>query len=1165
MGFVLRRLRSRWALATAAALTVLLTATVLCALNAFEAGIGDAGVRRALSVQDQSATTVQVGSDSIDASKRTAADQQVRALAGRIFGPLPSTVREVARSHAYALPAGGSTTGPGSTSPGSTGSGSTSTGADPDLTLLATLDPTEVTVSAGRLPQPVADAGAPVQVAVPDLALSRLGLRPANLPATLRLVDRFDGSALDVLVTGSYHATDATTPYWQLDPLAGRGLKVNGFTTYGPLLVADSAFSSGRITEQGVNWLISADFSQAQASQLDALRDRTSSQLTDFQQRTGLTSSSGLPNALDALHNDLLVATSTLVIGALQLTVLAIAALVLVTRLLTERQAAEDALLTARGAAWHRIARLTALEAALLALPAAALAPLLTPPLLRLLGRYGALARTGVRPSGGLSLDSWLIALAVAGGAVLVVLVPTALRAAGPVLQRRAGRRRQLVSGLARSGVDLALLVLAVLAYLQLAHYGSAAGTGVSATAAGAATTGGGALSADATGRLGLDPILVTAPTLALCAGTVLALRLLPLAARLGERWASRGRGLPGALAGWQFARRPRRNAGPVLLLVFTVSMGLLALGQAASLTASQRDQADFTTVDGLKVTDLAVPAVGQGGVLAALPGGSRFLPVNRQPLPLQSGRIGQLLAVDSKDAATSVRLRQDLTGGRTPAQLFGPLTSADPKTGPGASPSTGSGADPSSGQSTGPGAGITLPGEPTRLDLDVSVRTGDAHWTPPPGAPPGLFVPPVDATTATPTLRLELRDRFGVAFEAIVPNLPYQGDGTVSADLGALFAAPVGRPAYPLTLTGFQLTNSVSTGAEQQLTIHQLRSVDAPGAAGVPAPRLGGLHWRVTDYDTTAGAPPGQPTLAPDNGQDLLGLTYTSKGAGDTQQVTVDGPGGSFPGTIAAAATKDFMDATGAKLGQHVPVQAGTASLDVRITEVVPALPTVGSDSGGPTTALMVDLATMDRALAGAGGQPVGPNEWWLPSTGPGDPVPAQAAAKLRAGTVPAQLDLDDQQLATMRDDPLSAAPQSALLALTVAAAVLAAIGFAAAAVGAAGERAGEFAVLRALGARHRQLARTAAAEQGILIALGLGVGALLGTVLVHLVVPHTVLTPAAHRPMPPVLVVLPLGQALVLLAAVAALPVLLTVQRVLRPARGADTVACLRLSEEM
>ncbi|MFD0560636.1 FtsX-like permease family protein [Kitasatospora saccharophila] len=109
--------------------------------------------------------------------------------------------------------------------------------------------------------------------------------------------------------------------------------------------------------------------------------------------------------------------------------------------------------------------------------------------------------------------------------------------------------------------------------------------------------------------------------------------------------------------------------------------------------------------------------------------------------------------------------------------------------------------------------------------------------------------------------------------------------------------------------------------------------------------------------------------------------------------------------------------------------------------------------------------------------------------------------------------------------------------------------------------ERAREFAVLAALGAPRRRLLRTVAAEQGVLAVLGVGTGLLLGTALVHLVVPLVVLTPAAARPLPAVLVRLPLGQ-VAALAVVTAAALLLPALLVGR--RGRDLGARLRGVEE-
>ena len=95
--------------------------------------------------------------------------------------------------------------------------------------------------------------------------------------------------------------------------------------------------------------------------------------------------------------------------------------------------------------------------------------------------------------------------------------------AQSPVQARALRGRRRAVAVAARSGLDLALVALAVLAGWQLAHYQAPVTVGVD-------------------GSIGVDPILVTAPVLALAAAAVLMLRLLP-------RWRGSGTGRPSAAA----------------------------------------------------------------------------------------------------------------------------------------------------------------------------------------------------------------------------------------------------------------------------------------------------------------------------------------------------------------------------------------------------------------------------------------------------------------------------------------------------------------------------------------------------------------------------------------------------------------------------------------
>ncbi|MFE1320270.1 FtsX-like permease family protein [Kitasatospora phosalacinea] len=1064
LGFVLLRLRGRLPLAAAVLCTVLTATTVLTTLVAFDRTVAGAGVRRDLA--DGGRASVLLSADhGLDG--RAADDAGAARFGADLFDGLPVTVQTLARSLAYGLPAATAATGATGT-PAPAASAQPATAArEVDLTVLAALDRDRLRLTAGRWPAAPGADGA-VQVAVPGGALSRLGLNPGALPAQLVLSDRYGGAPLTVRVTGVYRALDRDAPYWRLDPLGGREIRVQGFTTYGPMLVDDGVFTSGRLPQGSRGLLLTADFAGADRARIARVGERAA-RLSELlaQDSPGFQSQTELPVLLAELRSATLVTESSLLIGALQLAVLAGAALLLVVRLVAGRQAPEDALLAARGATRGRLAAWTAVEALLLALPAALLAPLLTGPLLRLL--------TGRGPLAGLPLDG--ADTAVRRPAAALCALACVLLAVLPALGRRdrarvVSRRQAVVGAVARSGADLTLLVLAVVAYRQLD-----------------ARTGG--LSVAADGTLGIDPVLVAAPTLALCAGTLLVLRLLPFAARLGARLAARGRGLGVALGGWQLARRPGRANGPVLLLVLAVATGVLAIGQHSAWRDSQRDQADFATAGGLRITGSALPALGQGGRYAALPGGGRLLPVARIDQSLPGGRQGRVLLTDTARAAAGLRVRPDLFDGRPVGELLGPLAAPQPP-------------------------GVPLPGHPARIDLTLSVRTADRP-------------DPDPAPLQAPDLWLQLRDGFGAAHRVLVPQLPARGELTVPVGLDAFTAAPLGSAAAPLTLTGFGLAYpSGWSESASELTVRQVAVADRADGPAVPVAVPAGA-WRGQ-------AEPGVPVRVESGPEGLVTVRYRpDEEQHEGARAVALAPGGTAPAAeVPGVATGEYLTAVGAAVGDLVKVQVGSVGVPVRVTGRVEALPVYG------TTGLLLDLAGTERWLAERGLDAPAVSEWWLPAAGPGDGVPAAAAAELRAGPTAQRLDLLGEDAAARLGDPLSAAPQSALAALAVAAAVLAAIGFAAVSAAAAAERAGEAAVLLALGAPRRLLRRSAAAEQVVLVGLGTGVGLLLGAVLVHLVVPLVVLTPAARPPVPGVLVGLPPGQVLVLAAASAALPLL-------------------------
>ncbi|MFK0254006.1 FtsX-like permease family protein [Streptomyces sp. NPDC090445] len=1084
LGFVVRRLRGRLPLAAAVLLTVLIATTVLTALTAFTRGVGEAGLRQALTGPDRVRTTVLV-SGGHPASARGKDDAAVRAFGSELFGRFPVGVESTARSRAYGLPR------------------AHNQGTEAALTLLASLDRERAVLVAGQWPGAVAAPGGPVPVVVPQQALARLGLTSESLPGDVRLDDRYGGAPLTVRVTGVYRAADRNAAYWRLDPFGGREVQVSTFTSYGPLLVDDSAFTAGGIVQDARAWLLTPDFTDVRTAETQALTARAADTAARLKGSTGLTAATELPEFLGELESGQLVARSAVLIGALQLAVLAAAALLLVSRLLTDRQEGERGLLLARGASRGRLAALGLAEALLITLPAALLAPLLAPPLLRLFAGVGPLARVPFDPDGD-PLLLWPAAAACAVACLLLITLPAVLRGTAAAALRRAGRRQAIVAGAARSGADLALLALAVLAYRQVARH---SGDGPAADAHGAAAAG-----------LGVDLLLVAAPTLALCAGTLLVLRLLPFAARLGGRIAARGRGLGPALVGWQVARRPGRATGPVLLLVLAVASGVLAVGQHTAWSASQRDQAEFATAGGLRIHGSALAPMGQGGRYAALPGGDRVMPVIRSAQQLPDGRTAQFLAFDTAAAAERVPLRD----GRPMRELFAPPAAAAPATG-----------------------GIPLPGQPRRIDLDIALRS------------PG--------DSGNPGLGLLLRDRFGLTHRTPMVQLP-PGDGaTVSVDLGMLTGAPLGSAAAPLSIAGIVVSylpmGEGPVGGE--VAVRRLAVSDSHDGPAVPVPAPApGPVWTLNAQQLPKAdrQPAGELLPAGGDGSALVRLRY--RGGIDIPgavQLTLTPPGAAQAVTeVPGVATRGYLAETGAAVGDLVTVMVGPTTVPVRINAAVGSLPVAGDP------ALAVDLHFLGRLLAATGARELpAPAEWWLPAASPDDPAPAQAAAALRSGSGAQQVMLREEVADRLLRDPLSAGPQAALAALAAVGAVLAAIGFAAAGAAAGRERAREFGVLQALGASRRKLAGTAAAEGCLLVGLGSAVGAGLGAAIVHLVVPLVVLTPAGRRPVPEVLVDLPTGATLLLVAAVAAAPLLSAV--LASRGGGANAAARLRHVEEL
>ncbi|MEV0785056.1 ABC transporter permease [Streptomyces sp. NPDC050423] len=1098
-GFVFLRVRAHRLLLAAAVLAVLLTTSVLAALTAFSGSIGDAALRHTLTHRSAADASLLISAQ-VAPEQRDAADASARKAAHATFDGLPVTVRKLEASGPYALPRSLQTPA--------------ARRGDPDLTHFASLDLSRVRLTAGRMPAAGAGkTGDPVQVALPGTAAEALGLKPG---ARLTLTDRLGGKRLKIQVTGLYEAADQADPYWQLDAAGGRGVRRVVFTTYGPLLTDPAVLGSGRTSSGELSYLASADFRGLTTDRMAALRqsatDGPKQLLAAPEFKNGANAQTQLPTVLDQIDRGLLVSRSTMMIVAVQLVLLAGYTLLLVARLLSSERGGETELLRARGGSRGRITSFAAIEALLLALPAAVLAPLLAGPLTRLLADRSELSRIGLRLGGTATGTVWLVAAVTALACALAVVAPALAASAGG---RRSTRAAALPAPV-RAGADIGLLAIAGVAYWQLDRQTGGAGSG--------------ALSDDRAGGLGIDPLLVVAPALALLAGTVLTLRLLPPAARLAERRAAGGRGLATALAGWQFSRRPLRGAGPVLLLVLSVAMGMLAIGQSASWDRSQKDQADFRSGAPVRMLGGVNADPAKSGTYARLPGVREAAPAYRTTLELSGGRTAEVLALDTAHADERMLMRGDLADGEQ-GRLFDSL------------------APPHSAR-----PGLLLPRDSTELRLDLRISSG-----PKDGPKTGTKDGTRSRSGMSPLVTVLLEDRYGIPYRVVAGSVPVDG----KAHPLSLKVAAAGE----LSVTGFELDSSQPVGRDEshRLTVSGLRTVTAGGTER-PVPVPGGFRWQAAlTTDEFGQVQPGAPLHPAGSAGQPLTLDY------QTGFVTAEDAAYAVPAlnvrvTAARApaaglngvATDAYLKASGARTGQSVDVTLAGETVRVKIVRSVHGLPTTGpgstaSLSSGQTRAardggaLLLDLRAVGGIFAERPNAVLTATEWWL-STAPGRTAEVAAALRARPDTDPAQVQVRDEVADELVGDPLGAGPQSALLAVAVVAAALAGVGFAVTAVGSRRERSAEFAVLRALGAPRRRLARMIAAEQGVLIAIGLLVGAVLGAVLTRAVVPLVVLTGQAARPVPAVLVELPAGQVAVLLACFAALPLLIVAVLALR-----------------
>ena len=525
------------------------------------------------------------------------------------------------------------------------------------------------------------DAAAPLSIALPESAAQAFDLQVG---------DTFAVEGNELTIAGIYAPLDAGEEFWNADPLGGNGndpafprpgiMDFEPVHAFGPLIVAPDGLAIADVRASRAELTVLPDLSATTVQELGPLTDRLADGDYNVRQNLGGASSgvfydSNLGVGVRSVAAGLIVTRSTVIVVSLLLLVLAIAAIGQTARVLADARASDRQLMRSRGASTGHVISIAIVEAVALGVITALLSPLLATLVYRAFAATPAAITAGVPAAATLDPLTWITSAATAFLFVIVLVAPLLTRGSA-TSDATKSRGRQKV---ARTGLDVALLVLAGVAYTQLQSYSTPV---------------------DTSSSLEIDPILVVGPAIVLLAGAFACLRVLPLVARVIAHFGSRAKGIVLPLAAWEIGRRSQRAATAVLLLSLALAVGTFSLSFLATWRQSQDDQASLAV--GAPGRTLVEPAGDASPVFRA----SGRLGGAEGAVGANFGGSGQAVQV----LALSADARSLIDRGRL-SELGGEVIN------------TGLGFEPAASK------GVTLPGELSGLNATVSI--GDADIAP--------------------------------------------------------------------------------------------------------------------------------------------------------------------------------------------------------------------------------------------------------------------------------------------------------------------------------------------------------------------------------------------------------------------------------------------------
>jgi hypothetical protein len=1098
LSFLVRRARSGWLLLACVTVAVLVATGLATALWAFTVAVIPPGAQRILGPSQSRVVGL---SGVVDAGQAAADSSLIRTTLGKAWPGVGFQMESALWAQTIQLPT------------------------PPGLVVTPFHQPTPVATTVARQIQPASLAGIsaqatltagswpgpprpgrPLPVALPAVAASGLHVKVGSVLTGTR---PSGGAPTSMLVTGLYRPRDPTSPYWKLDLLPASGMSVQNMPggvgdidLYGPALVSPAAFG-GVLTVDQASWMVLPQAAAMAHGNVAALAANTSAAFSQLAVvlPEGVQAASSLPQLLSGTASTIVLARSLFTIGALLLLLVAGVGLVLVARLLANLREEESALLRARGATRWQVARPVLAESVVLGAAAGLVGVLAGARLTGVLADLGDVRLDGYS---GIPALAWQTALAMLVICAAVMTWP-ALRVLTPDAARRRRGRQARLAAIAWAGGDLALVALAAVSVWELHGYSAVAHS--------------------TTGTLGIDPVVAIAPALALAGTALVPLRGLPLLGRLADKATDHERRLAAPMVSWQIARRPIRQAGPVLLVIITTATTTLGLAGYGSWRQSTADQAAFAVGSDVRVDSGSGLAANASGSVIHAPGVTAATPASLVAL----GNGSQLIALNASTAGQTILLRPDLS----PLPLSALWRLITPRQLP----------------------GMTLPGQSDRLEVTAAL-----------GAASNSSLAEVRTAIQSATVMASFQDADGAAYQVLAAeSLPADG-----RPHSVVFTLPGPQQAsYPLRLLGLAVSYLLppydparpTYSPTADLSIRSLAVADtATGPFGRPFSDGAALAaWLPTGsapavptgpVGAFGGMPPSDGTPPSIGGwQSADGAVQVIFDTGHEPSVAVmDAQEMSpAPGLVAvsarvtslvipAIATAGYLTANRLRVGSTVPVTLGGYPVTIQIVASVTRFPTVY----GQNRALITDLTVINDLLVAVQGQPLPVSRWWLRTAG--GRVPA----------LPAGLGLSVTNLASQRavlfGNPLLTAPRQALLVIGVAAVLIGVLGFSVSIAASLRSRRTQSAVFAALGVGKNAQAGHLCLEQCALSIPAAAAGLLAGIGLAQLIVPAITLTTDAAEPFPSALVVVPLGPAVGLALLTAAAPVAAAALSVLR-----------------